>query len=157
EARVSVGRLQGEYLFSGLYINELLIRLLPHEDPHPSLYQAYENLVMKLLGATDLEPVLREFEFLLLEELGYGIELEFDAEAGTAIMGSQLYCYLPETGLVPFRPDFQKLPTYRGDCLLAMSAGRYDEEVRISAKRLLRQALSAQLGDKPLNSRALFA
>lgn len=157
EASASMGRLQNEYLYSGLYVNELLVRLLPHEDPHPGLYQAYEILITRLLGCTDLEPVLREFEFLLLEELGYGIELAFDAEAGEAITAKQLYCYLPEIGLVPFRPDLQKLPTYRGDCLLAMSSGRYDEEVRVSAKRLLRQALSAQLGDKPLNSRALFA
>jgi hypothetical protein len=27
--------LNGEALFSGLYLNELLIRLLPAEDPHP--------------------------------------------------------------------------------------------------------------------------
>ena len=35
--------LSGDALFSGLYLNELLMRLLPSEDAHPGLFELYEQ------------------------------------------------------------------------------------------------------------------
>ena len=77
--------LSGACLYSGMYINELLVRLLPHEDPHPELYYRYRDVLRTLATAADLEPVLRSFELALLDELGYGIELSLDAESGEPI------------------------------------------------------------------------
>ena len=64
--------LNGEALFSGLYLNELLIRLLPAEDPHPSIFDHYAATLLALAEGRPLEPLLRAFEWRLLDDVGYG-------------------------------------------------------------------------------------
>ena len=54
--------LAGKRLYSGLYVNELLVRLLAHEDPHPELYTAYVSLLDALAERSDLDVQLRQFE-----------------------------------------------------------------------------------------------
>lgn len=63
---------QGEALLSGLYLNELLLRLLARGDPHALLYDHYAAVVQVLAGGHTeaLEPVLRLFELVLLREVG---------------------------------------------------------------------------------------
>ena len=93
---------------------------------------------------------------LLLDEIGYGIELATDAERGEPIEDEEIYCYVPEIGMVRSRREYEAYPQIRGACLHSMLNGTYDTETRRHAKKLLRQALALQLGDKPLNSRDLF-
>ena len=64
--------LDGQALFSGMYLNELLIRLLPAEDAHPALFEHYVATLPALAEHRPLEPLLRAFEWRLLDELGYG-------------------------------------------------------------------------------------
>ena len=51
--------LSGAALFSGFYLNELLMRLLPRDDPHERLFDAYAESLRCLAEARDQEPVLR--------------------------------------------------------------------------------------------------
>src|SRR5690606_35883758 len=74
--------LQGEQLYSGFYLNELLMRSLPVLDAHEQLFGFYEQSLMALQAGQDLEPVLRSFELELLAELGYGVDFEQDALTG---------------------------------------------------------------------------
>ncbi len=67
--------LVGDALFSGLYLNELLIRLLPAEDPHPVLFEHYALTLLALAEGRPLEPLLRSFEWRLLDDLGYGFAM----------------------------------------------------------------------------------
>ena len=63
----------GDALLSGLYLNELLMRLLARDDPHPTLFDLYAGVVRVLGGGEHgdtLEPVLRAFELLLLRHIG---------------------------------------------------------------------------------------
>src|SRR5438270_11622811 len=60
----------GAALLCGFYLNELLLRLLPREDPHPQLYRDYEAALGVLAGSAELAPALRRFELKLLSELG---------------------------------------------------------------------------------------
>ena len=62
----------GDALLAGIYLNELLLRLLAREDPHPALFDTYRGVVRVLASAHGeaLEPVLRAFELLLLQSLG---------------------------------------------------------------------------------------
>jgi hypothetical protein len=60
-------RLQGEALMCGFYLNELLLRLLPREDPHEALFDAYAESLLRLAAAGDLPAALRGFEKRLLE------------------------------------------------------------------------------------------
>ncbi|MFO6383369.1 DNA repair protein RecO, partial [Pseudomonas aeruginosa] len=62
--------LNGQALFSGLYLNELLIRLLPAEDPQPEIFAHYAATLPLLAEGRPIEPLLRAFEWRLLEQLG---------------------------------------------------------------------------------------
>ncbi len=155
--------LTGERVYSGLYMNELLMRLLHHEDPHRVLFDHYAA-VLSLLAAGQAagtgesgEIPLRRFELVLLEELGYGFDLSCDGLSGERLVEDTWYHYQEEHGLVlaPSSAN-DRLPRYRGADLLRISEGDFDGTARQCAKRLMRQVLGAHLGEKPLKSRELF-
>lgn len=146
--------LGGEALFSGLYLNELLIRLLPAEDPHPAIFQHYAMTVLGLAEGRAIEPLLRSFEWRLLDELGYGFALDLDSE-GQPVAESGLYRLQTETGLVPV--GHLQPGVFQGVELLAMAQADWAAPGALAAaKRLMRQALAPHLGGRPLVSRELF-
>ncbi|MFW8565719.1 DNA repair protein RecO [Orrella sp. 11846] len=61
-------------LMSGWYLNELILRLVPREDPHPLLFDAYEQTLGLLSQKAPLNQTLRRFEWILLREVGYGLD-----------------------------------------------------------------------------------
>ncbi len=159
----SVGRLEsaglaywldGNALFSGMYLNELLIRLLPAEDAHPAMFDHYAATLPALAAKRPLEPLLRSFEWRLLTELGYGFALDRDI-FDRPVVSDGLYRLLPDTGLEPvghFQPGL-----FNGAELLAMAEADWTVPGALAAaKRLMRQALAPHLGGRPLVSRELF-
>ncbi len=91
----------GGGLLSGLYLNELLMRLLAREDPFANLFDIYAGVVRVL--ATDhgdvLEPVLRAFELLLLRELGLLPSLAAQTLSLQPLQASTRYVLVPDAGL----------------------------------------------------------
>ncbi len=156
--------LSGSALMSGLYLNELLARLLHRFDPHPELYTAYETAVAALACGTagaPLEPVLRIFEKHVLAGLGYALVLEHEAGSGRPIEAGQLYAYHLGAGPVRWDDETAAAPAdallIHGASLLALARERFNEVNGLrEAKRLMRAALAVQLGAKPLASRRLF-
>ncbi len=147
----------GARLFSGLYLNELLVRLLHRHDPHPSLFLAYSEAIGDLKKSGEVDEVLRCFEFTLLQELGFGLDLSIDGSNGQAISPESCYRYDHQYGLVQDnQPNPEGRPLFAGSDLLIMAAGEFGGQVKTSAKHLLRQALANHLGDTPLKSRDLF-
>jgi len=71
---VGLRPLKGTALMSAWYMNELLLRLLPREDPHPTLFDAYDTALLQLAGGSPAAGALRRFEWTLLSETGYGID-----------------------------------------------------------------------------------
>lgn len=90
--------LTGKALMCGLYLNELLMKLLPREDGHPLLFESYAATLMTLAESDEHSAILREFETQLLVELGYGLRLETDVRTGEAIRFDGLYRYDPLAG-----------------------------------------------------------
>jgi len=154
EAAGIANLLGGEALFSGLYLNELLIRLLPAEDPHPLVFEHYAMTVLALAQGRALEPLLRAFEWRLLDELGYGFALDRDCQ-GQPIAAGGLYRLQVDAGLEPVG---QLQPgVFQGAELLAMAEADWSAPGALAAaKRLMRQALAPHLGGRPLVSRELF-
>jgi DNA repair protein RecO (recombination protein O) len=149
--------LRGERLFSGLYLNELLVRLLHRHDPHPQLFAAYGATLEALAGSEPLDDILRQFEFTLLGELGYGFSLDIDGLSGEAVLPDHWYHYHPDWGLVARGAGADAAqPAFAGAELLAMAACGFGGQARGAAKRLLRQVLAVHLGEAPLRSRELF-
>jgi DNA repair protein RecO (recombination protein O) len=157
EAAAARHQLAGATLFSGLYLNELLMRLLHRDDPHPGLYRAYASALASLAAGEVPEDVLRQFEFSLLDELGYGFDLLSDGVSGAPLDPGARYMFHAEHGLVRMPEDARQAePVFPGELLLAIAAGERTTAARKAAKQLMRAALAPHLGGKPLRSRELF-
>jgi DNA repair protein RecO (recombination protein O) len=145
--------LRGQQLYCGFYVNELMIRLVQREEPHPGLFAAYQETLRRLVEEADPEPALRRFEVGLLTDLGYGLLLEREAGTDAALDPAGRYDYEIERG--PVAAPGGELA---GSTLLKLAAGAVLEgEERREARRLLRRVLDHYLGGRPLKSRELFA
>lgn len=91
----------GDALLSGLYLNEILMRVLARSDPHTVLFDAYAGVVRVLAGdhGDALEPVLRSFELLLLREAGVLPALDVQTMTLAPLIPAERYVLVPEMGL----------------------------------------------------------
>jgi DNA repair protein RecO (recombination protein O) len=92
----------GDALLSGYYLNELLLRLLARDDPHPVLFDVYAATVRVLAGPepTLLQPALRAFELLLLREIGLLPSFELQTATLAPLQADQRYVLRAEGGLL---------------------------------------------------------
>lgn len=155
ELSVSAGRKNAGLPLSAWYLNELIMRLLTRNDPHPGLFDAYQHALDYLVLAE--EPALRRFEKQLLDELGYGLLLDHDAETGEPLAMETLYEYQLEKGPVKCHARSDSGLYLHGASLLALHEGLPgDETARREIKNLMRSVLSYYLGSKPLKSRSVL-
>jgi len=91
----------GEALLSGYYLNELLLRLLARDDPHPSLFDLYRQVVQVLASGHEgtIAPALRAFELLLLRDIGFLPELNAQTLTLSPLQADALYVLVAEGGL----------------------------------------------------------
>lgn len=177
--------LKSKSLFCGFYLNELIYRLCSADAEYETLYPLYvyslKNLSdLAVIDESDLdvthhglylEWILRQFEFSLLQMLGYGVSFESELSMQQPIVESLHYQLHVDQG---FMIDAAKPSSISGKDILAINkhlniklskadfiqldAGRLQElktELKI-AKHILRVCLHRHLGDKPLKSRELF-
>lgn len=156
EAAGAALTLRGERLYSGLYLNELLVRLLHRHDPHPLLFAIYGESLRALAGQEAVDPVLRRFELGLLQDLGYGFPLDAEGDTGEGLREEGWYHFDPELGLVGSAGAVPDRPAFLGRDLLRMARGDFEGDARAAAKRLMREALAVHLGGASLKSRELF-
>lgn len=152
--------LSGRALYAALYLNELLVRLLHRDVPMPGVVDLYATALARLAGGAALEPVLRVFEKQLLDELGYGHRYGETVD-GRPVTAGGLYTFDPEQGVREASPGMPADRCHGGAALLALERGIFPagvvaEDLLRDAKRLMRAALAPHLGDRPLQSRALF-
>lgn len=147
---------QGRALWFSFYLNELLMRLLAREDPHPRLFDAYYEALDTLATDGPGEAVLRRFEWLLLQEIGYAPDLCRDhagqpIEAGChyRIHDGQWHA-LPPAGVAD-------AATFSGQAIQHIAGGRYDAPGVLSqAKRLSRLMLGTPLEGAALHTRRIL-
>jgi DNA repair protein RecO (recombination protein O) len=153
-----VRQLAGLALMCGFYMNELLLRLLPREDPHEELYDHYQHGLIRLADGEPRETVLRSFERRLLAELGYAPLLERDAASGERIDAARRYAYDPERGpLILANGAPPDLPSVSGQTLLDVAHDDYErEQTRDEARRLMRALIAHRLGNRVLHTRAVL-
>lgn len=153
--------LTGERLLSGLYLNELITRILITNVEHRTLFQHYQEALDGLRSEADLAKVLRRFELGMLEELGYGINLEHDCSSHELIKADCYYLFTPDLGFESVSNEAAAARTsnnvYLGQHILELKAlTNSSKESRNAAKLILRTALHNHLGNKPIHSRELF-
>jgi len=150
--------LRGETLMCGFYLNELLLKLLPRDDPHEGLYGIYQATLAALAADPERESVLRRFELHLLRELGYAVVLDRDAETGAPIVPGRLYVYVIERGPVAAGSAAPgKGVELAGQTLLDMQSDRFESAVtQQQSKALMRTLINHYLGKHVLHTRQML-
>lgn len=149
--------LQGQALLLGYYMNELLLKLLPRDDPHPALFDAYATAVRALTGTAPTQASLRRFEITLLRELGYGLTLDQEADTGRAVDPAKRYHWIVERGAVEAAEPFGERPAFSGRVLQAIAHDVLDDaETLAQCKQLMRMLIGHYLGGQALSSRRVF-
>ncbi|MCK5769770.1 DNA repair protein RecO [Algiphilus sp.] len=142
--------LGGERTLWAWYANELLIRALARDDPHPGLFAAYQSLLAALAGTGDealYAGALRAFEWQLLCELGYRPSLP-----DRGLDAAARFEYDPASGPRP-EPD----GTLTGAGLTAALSGRFDSaDARGAARVVFRAHLPELIGPRPLQTPAML-
>lgn len=149
----------GAALFSGYYLNELLLKFLARQDPHPTLFDAYAQTLARLD-----ETALRAFELRLLAEIGLLPDLSVATTTQAPLDPQRLYALSPEAGVIAASHDTQA--GLDGAALVqlqaallhgSMGALRQACEAQLPALRTaLRGLLQYHLGHKPLRTRQVL-
>ena len=139
-------------LYTYLYVNELMTRLLPKGLPNRELYDLYQNFVGLARADAISEIDLRVFELDLLDVLGYGINFDTDSKENTEFKDSIVYSYMPEKGF-----------HYAGNSegfsakeIAAIKNRALDGIDKLKLKQLLKVAINACLDGRELSSRNFF-
>ncbi len=141
-------------LLSAYYLNELLLKLLPREDAHPQLFDAYADSLRTLAAGQAPALVLRRFEQILLRELGYAVHFERDASGG-ALNPDAHYQIHPELGVMEVHTRHTE--AWPGRVLLAIAAEKFDEpQVQQQARNLMRMLLNRHLDGRRLKTRQIL-
>jgi len=154
--------LPGSRLFSGFYLNELLMKGLARGDPHERLFDAYGDALAALAAADD-EAALRAFELVLLRETGVLPDLRLVTTTQQPVQPAGGYQLQAEAGLVAAAGadgllsgaqclalqaalDRDRFEALRGACAAALPA----------LKQQLRAVLHYHLGSPALRTRQLM-
>lgn len=147
--------LSGKALFCAYYLNELLMQLLPREDAHERLFAVYAQTLRRFAGVLQ-EADLRGFERAFLQELGYGLTLENDAQ-GVPIDVSGHYAYEIEMGPVRLARAGSSALAVSGKTLLDLARDDFsDPRSLLEAKQLMRALIAHYTDGKGLQTRRIF-
>lgn len=149
-------QLQKEALYSGFYLNELLLALLPAHDPVPTIFDLYAHTLNQLEHHVEL--ALRVFELNLLKQLGFLPHLDRD-EAGLQVNPEKIYLVTPghELRLVEQQGALPEAYVFSGRDLLNLTQGNWNLESLKAAKRLCRIFIEDHTRGRVFKSREIFA
>lgn len=154
----------GDAFFAGFYLNEIVLRLCPLEEAMPQTFEQYQLTLLQLQQLAShkqaslfLRQILRQFEHVLLQELGYAIDFSVDANQ-QEISPFQQYQFQLNDGFLPVSRASRS--TLDGALITSMQS--YEDGQDFSREqlqllgKLYRQMISSLLGDRPLKSRQLW-
>jgi DNA repair protein RecO (recombination protein O) len=149
--------LRGFGLMCGFYVNELILRLLPHDDAHEALFDAYFDSLARLGRGEPTAGVLRGFEKRLLAELGYAMLLDRDAASGAPIDPAMHYLYDPERGPLPVNGAAGGEMVVRGSTLLDLDRDEFvSAETLHQSRGLMRALIGQRLHGQTLHTRSVL-
>ncbi|MCG2583392.1 DNA repair protein RecO [Massilia sp. TS11] len=143
-------------LLCGFYLNELLVKLVARDDPHPALFDHYVSTLNQLAHGEPAQIVLRKFERALLKETGVAADLTRCTSTRAPVAPECWYVVDPERGPRPAEAG-DNWPRVEGRTLLAMEAEDYAAAAtQQQSKQLMRFLLAHHLGGAPLNTRQIL-
>jgi DNA repair protein RecO (recombination protein O) len=150
--------LTGAALFSGFYLNELLMKLLGRQDTHPDLFDAYAATLPSLASADDVvaQSALRAFELTLMLRLGVLPDLTVVTSTQESVALDRGYALVPEAGLSHARPsdtpisgaawvDLQAALIHGSVPALQLACGRVLPALRAQVRTLLHYHLGTHV------------
>ena len=127
-------------------------KFLHKYDPHPELFNRYQQCLTALSLPDNIEQTLRYFELDILQGAGYGVQLDIDCLTGDAVQGGLRYNFLAGEGVAAHADGIAG-----GNTLLIMANRTAMDAIALSeAKPLLRKMLDLHLQGKPLKSREVL-
>ncbi|MBD8880922.1 DNA repair protein RecO [Rhodanobacter sp. 7MK24] len=149
-------RLAGDHGFAGLYLNELVVRLTARQDAQPVLFDAYARTLTRLAAGEPVAWTLRRFERDLLEAIGYGLQLQHEADGESTLQVQAHYRYDVEQGALRCT---QGTPhAVRGADLQALADDRMPDRAGMAALRhLMREVIRYHLGGGELRAWRVLA
>jgi len=168
--------LGGASLFSAFYLNELLLKLTHRDDPHEGLFEAYDRAIAGLRdlsragrpavaepgvhASREMEPILRQFELRLLQEVGFALELTREAGTHAPVNADRAYWYVVERGPVPAeegRDTPGNAIKLSGQTLIDLERGRIENPTTVAqSKSLMRLLINHLLNGQELSTRAVL-
>ena len=153
----------GAALFSGYYVNELLLKFLPRQYPQPERFDAYAALLPSLRSVDDAQAALRAFELKLLATCGLLPDLSVLATTQAPLDPERDYMLAPESGVIVPTHDAPQLTGMAfiqlQAALLHGSAAALQQACELAGpalKPLLRGLLHYHLGHRPLRTRQVL-
>lgn len=148
--------LEKSALLCGFYLNELLVKLLVRDDPHPALFDHYVKALTHLAHEEPAAIVLRKFERALLKESGVAGDWARCSATRQPVVGETLYVVDPESGPRPARAS-DTWPRVLGKTLQDMDNEDYADAVtQTQSKFLMRFLLAHHLHGATLNTRQIL-
>jgi DNA repair protein RecO (recombination protein O) len=143
-------------LLCGFYLNELLVKLLARDDPHPALFDHYVSTLNELAHGEPAQIALRKFERALLKETGVAADLTRCITTRAPVEADGHYVVDPERGARSAGRG-ETWPVVLGKTLLDMEREDYgDPQTQAQSKQLMRFLLAYHLGGAPLNTRQIL-
>ena len=137
--------------YSLLYINELLMKLLPKDAKHEELFILYDEFLKKINKNNNLEISLRHFELDLLDMLGYGFDYESEIDSNEPIEAELSYVFVSERG---FRKSNSS--SFKGKDILSIKKRKLEDVPLKYLKEITTKAIGICLEGKDLTSRKIF-
>ena len=137
--------------YSLLYINELLMKLLPKDAKHEELFVLYDEFLKKINKNNNLEISLRHFELDLLDMLGYGFDYDSEIDSNDPIEAELSYVFVSERG---FRKSNSS--SFMGKDILSIKKRKLEDVPLKYLKEITTKAIGICLEGKDLASRKIF-
>ena len=137
--------------YSLLYINELLMKLLPKDAKHEELFVLYDEFLKKIKKNNNLEISLRHFELDLLDMLGYGFDYDSEIDSNDPIEAELSYVFVSERG---FRKSNNS--SFKGQDIMNIKKRRLEDVPLKYLKEITTKAIGICLEGKDLASRKIF-
>ena len=137
--------------YSLLYINELLMKLLPKDAKHEELFVLYDEFLKKINKNNNLEISLRHFELDLLDMLGYGFDYDSEIDSNDPIEAELSYVFVSERG---FRKSNSS--SFKGKDILSIKKRKLEAVPLKYLKEITTKAIGICLEGKDLTSRKIF-
>ena len=138
-----------------LYLNELIFKLLEKENKQDRIFESLIDFYKVLVSgdAKNIEISLREFEYFLICELGYGFNFLYD-DNGKKIVREKTYYFHPAQGFSE-KPlnNFLKVS---GIDIIDFTNGKITSSSARSKIRKIMQLAISYIAEKPLNAGLIF-